>query len=212
MWLAPNVVTLSGFLVNLIPSILIIVLYGWDLSGPLDNWFCFLLGSCYGFYMWMDNCDGKQARRTGNSSPLGMIFDHQCDVIVSVINSFVIQRMMLTGNTRNSLHCLFVTSCPFYYVLLEQYYTGEMNFPPINGVDEGTLLYVTLCMFTAYYGSEEYWLAKTELFGETMTRSDMWVTLLKVFPLFSFVALTNIYLKKHYPHLKKLWDTKYFVA
>ena len=27
----------------------------------------------------MDNVDGKQARKTGSSSPLGMIMDHGCD-------------------------------------------------------------------------------------------------------------------------------------
>jgi hypothetical protein len=48
-------------------------------------------------------------------------------------------------------------TCPFYYVLLEQYYTGEMNFPAINGVDEGTLVYVMLTFVSGYYGSEEFW-------------------------------------------------------
>ncbi len=28
------------------------------------------------FYLHMDNLDGKQARRTKNSSPLGQLFDH----------------------------------------------------------------------------------------------------------------------------------------
>jgi len=27
--------------------------------------------------------DGKQARKTGNSSPLGMLFDHGCDAITT---------------------------------------------------------------------------------------------------------------------------------
>lgn len=29
----------------------------------------------------MDAIDGKQARRTGTSSPLGELFDHGCDAI-----------------------------------------------------------------------------------------------------------------------------------
>ena len=29
----------------------------------------------------MDNMDGKQARKTGNSSTLGSLFDHGCDVM-----------------------------------------------------------------------------------------------------------------------------------
>jgi ethanolaminephosphotransferase len=59
MWLAPNMVTLIGFVVNALPSILVIYLYGYDLSGPIDSWFCYFCGFCYAFYITMDNCDGK---------------------------------------------------------------------------------------------------------------------------------------------------------
>lgn len=32
-------------------------------------------------YSTFDNVDGKQARRTGTSSPLGELFDHGCDAL-----------------------------------------------------------------------------------------------------------------------------------
>ena len=35
-------------------------------------------------YQHMDAVDGKQARRTGNSSPLGLLFDHGCDALGSL--------------------------------------------------------------------------------------------------------------------------------
>ena len=35
----------------------------------------FAAGSLF-FYQTLDNVDGKQARRTGSSSPLGLLFDH----------------------------------------------------------------------------------------------------------------------------------------
>jgi ethanolaminephosphotransferase len=76
MWLAPNLITLVGFIINIIPHIYLIYEYGWSLDGEISDNMCYALGLCYGIYMWLDNCDGKQARRTGNSSPLGMIFDH----------------------------------------------------------------------------------------------------------------------------------------
>lgn len=34
----------------------------------------------------MDAIDGKQARRTGTSSPLGELFDHGCDAINLMVN------------------------------------------------------------------------------------------------------------------------------
>ena len=33
----------------------------------------------------LDNMDGKQARRTGSSSPLGMLFDHGCDALTTFL-------------------------------------------------------------------------------------------------------------------------------
>jgi phosphatidylglycerophosphate synthase len=32
-------------------------------------------------YQTLDAIDGKQARRTGSSSPLGELFDHGCDAV-----------------------------------------------------------------------------------------------------------------------------------
>lgn len=34
-----------------------------------------------------DNLDGKQARRTKTSSPLGLLFDHGCDAMTTFIFS-----------------------------------------------------------------------------------------------------------------------------
>jgi len=33
----------------------------------------------------LDNMDGKQARKTNASSPLGMMFDHGCDALVTFL-------------------------------------------------------------------------------------------------------------------------------
>ena len=38
-------------------------------------------GACVFTYYTIDNVDGKQARRTQSSSPLGMCMDHGCDVL-----------------------------------------------------------------------------------------------------------------------------------
>mmetsp|Transcript_6127 Transcript_6127/g.10409 ORF Transcript_6127/g.10409 Transcript_6127/m.10409 type:complete len:89 (-) Transcript_6127:654-920(-) len=46
---------------------------------------------------------------------------------------------------------------PFYFVTLEQHYTGEMNFPPVNGVDEGSVAILFLCLYTGYIGNEKLW-------------------------------------------------------
>lgn len=45
------------------------------------RWAFFLCGVGLFAYQSLDAIDGKQARRTGTSSPLGELFDHGCDSI-----------------------------------------------------------------------------------------------------------------------------------
>ena len=44
-----------------------------------NNYFFYFSAFSYFMYRMLDELDGKQARRTGNSSPLGLLFDHGCD-------------------------------------------------------------------------------------------------------------------------------------
>ena len=49
------------------------------LDGDIPSW-CFFFASLALFaYNTLDSIDGKQARRTKSSSPLGQLFDHGCD-------------------------------------------------------------------------------------------------------------------------------------
>ena len=92
-----NLVTLMGGLFNLIPMLMIPILYGTDMHGELPPWFCYMCGLCYFLYNICDNSDGKQARRTNSSSPLGMLFDHGIDCFTTVVNQLILQRMMQMG-------------------------------------------------------------------------------------------------------------------
>ncbi|EGR27680.1 hypothetical protein IMG5_191250 [Ichthyophthirius multifiliis] len=83
-YLAPNSITLIGFLIHLVAHI-IVLYYSPDLKQTLPQWLCFLLSFSLLTYQILDNCDGKQARATGSSSPLGMLFDHGCDALTTWI-------------------------------------------------------------------------------------------------------------------------------
>jgi len=50
-----------------------------DNAEQLPNWMIFVIGVTFFLYRLLDEMDGKQARKTGNSSPLGLLFDHGCD-------------------------------------------------------------------------------------------------------------------------------------
>lgn len=50
-------------------------------AGDLPSWVALFSAAAVVFYTILDCLDGKQARRTGTSSPLGQLFDHGCDAL-----------------------------------------------------------------------------------------------------------------------------------
>ena len=62
-----------------------IAVYGNNTDGHVDGWACVMCGVAFFIYNVLDNCDGKQARRTGSGSPMGMLFDHGIDAATCVL-------------------------------------------------------------------------------------------------------------------------------
>lgn len=82
MWLAPNLITLTGT-VGLIVAYCVSAWYSPDFSADPDppRWVYLVSGLSVVLYVHLDCLDGKQARRTMSSSPLGQLFDHGCDAL-----------------------------------------------------------------------------------------------------------------------------------
>ncbi|KAL9645197.1 hypothetical protein ABK040_002398 [Willaertia magna] len=90
-WLAPNLITFSGFICILLVFLLInintfylkplIELSSSQGYSSVYNMNLILVSLLIFFYNTLDGCDGKQARRTGSSSPLGELFDHGVDAL-----------------------------------------------------------------------------------------------------------------------------------
>jgi len=125
MWLAPNLITLIG-LVGVIASFLIDTWYIMDFTGEAPKWVYLFAATAVVVYVNLDCIDGKQARRTRSSSPLGQLFDHGCDAL-SV--------RLLLDNTQ----CSFNFPCgwpaallnmtimvPWILAHLEEYHTGVL--------------------------------------------------------------------------------------
>ncbi len=67
-----------------------------------------------------DNLDGKQARKTGNSSPLGLLFDHGCDSLVVMLQGISIATCLQFGNSYQSLVVYLIGCFPFFFTTLEE--------------------------------------------------------------------------------------------
>lgn len=79
-WLAPNLITLTGLFALISVYFMTAVYlpeYEYVVPGEeTPRWVYFAIGTAVFFYLHMDCLDGKQARKTKTSSPLGQLFDH----------------------------------------------------------------------------------------------------------------------------------------
>ena len=97
-------------------------------------------------------------RRTGSSSPLGMIFDHGCDALNSPIGS--VNWCVAMGVTMSTPFLIFWTllssALPFYISTWEEYYTGALDLPLVNGPSEGLLVGASLSIASFLYGPQHW--------------------------------------------------------
>lgn len=80
LYLAPNLLTIIGLIINVLTST-ILILYSPNADQDLPRWTLFFCAVGLFVYQSLDAIDGKQARRTNSSTPLGELFDHGCDAI-----------------------------------------------------------------------------------------------------------------------------------
>jgi hypothetical protein len=88
---------------------------------------------------------------------MGMLFDHGVDAFVAVLTTWPLMRMLSFTPMWSMIFINMIAIFPFYFVTMEQYYTGEMNFPPINGVDEGSVVILICCIVSGFYGNVALW-------------------------------------------------------
>ena len=68
VWLAPNLITFISLCFNIFAAIIAYNDGGFDFSDELESSTCIVIGVFQLIYQLLDNIDGKQARRTGNST------------------------------------------------------------------------------------------------------------------------------------------------
>lgn len=190
-WLAPNVITLLGIIAIYI-NILTILYYIPDLVGPGPSWIYYSFAFGLFFYQTMDNIDGKQARATGSSSPLGELFDHGIDSLNCCLGGLVQSACLGMGSTPGAAALTFITCIAMYLSTWETYHTHVLYLGYLNGPTEGIIIAVLVMIISAVYGIEFWntpllgfsliptWVSKyiISLFmtvDRTTTLKDLWV-------------------------------------
>jgi len=160
--IAPNMVTLIGFF-YIILSYLVSLYYSPRFSGDCPPWVYLVHASCLFMYQTMDALDGKQARRTGSSSPLGELFDHGCDALSLAFIALTVAGSLQMGATWTLFWVLTANCVTFYMAQWEEYHTGTLELWYLN-VTEAQLLIMLIHLMTAALGSH-FWLQTVVVAG-----------------------------------------------
>lgn len=96
--------------------------------------------------------DGKQARKTGNSSPLGLLFDHGCDCFAAGTQPIIYMKVLQIGNNFISVILFVSTYSSFHFATLNEYYVGTLYLPIFNGVSDGSIAMIIGLTITGFLG------------------------------------------------------------
>ncbi|XP_069963891.1 cholinephosphotransferase 1 isoform X5 [Bactrocera oleae] len=169
LWLAPNLITIIGLIVNIVTT-LILVSYSPDGKSTPPAWASLLCAFGLFVYQSLDSIDGKQARRTNTQSPLGELFDHGCDSISTVFVALSACISCQLGQYPNWL--FFQCFCAiglFYCAHWQTYVSGTLRFGKID-VTEAQFTIMAIHIISAVFGSD-VWQAR--MFGNF----QLWSTL-----------------------------------
>jgi phosphatidylserine synthase len=114
-----------------------------------------LAGVLYFLNTVLDNMDGKQARRTGSGSPMGMLFDHGSDAFTALFSAIMLSRYFQFGNGVAALAGLILPTVPFFFCNLAEYYTGCLDLPALFGPEDMQLGVSICCWLVAYFGTND---------------------------------------------------------
>lgn len=122
----------------------------YDQCAPRWLYFTFAVGLFV--YQSLDAIDGKQARRTGTSGPLGELFDHGCDALNTTLEVILTASALNLGLCWWTVASLVATNANFYLTTWEEYHTGNLYLSAFSGPVEGILLIIVVFTITGFTG------------------------------------------------------------
>ncbi|ORX53092.1 hypothetical protein DM01DRAFT_1336283 [Hesseltinella vesiculosa] len=148
-------ITLIG-LMFMVVNVGLAAVYTPDMNGEGPSWIYFSFAAGIWLYSTFDNVDGKQARRTGTSSPLGELFDHGCDALNCSFAAVIQAAGVGVGHSVTAVMLYVIAMIGFYLSTAEEYHTGVLYLGYVNAPTEGVLLSCILCILSGIYGPGIY--------------------------------------------------------
>ena len=123
-----------------------------DIDEDPPRWIYFSYALGIWLYSTFDNVDGRQARRTKSSSPLGELFDHGCDALNTVFSSILQVGALGAGHSKATVLLVIIETFGFYLSTQEEYHTGTLYLGYVNGPTEGIVLAIFVFTISGIYG------------------------------------------------------------
>ncbi|KAF5885458.1 choline/ethanolaminephosphotransferase 1, partial [Clarias magur] len=172
-WVAPNLITIIGLATNAFTTLMLIYYCPTATEQVQCVCVCVRERVCLyrntgdretqtrlGLFVYqsLDAIDGKQARRTNSSSPLGELFDHGCDSLSTVFvvlgTSIAVQ---LGTNPDWMFFCCFAGMFMFYCAHWQTYVSGTLRFGIIDVTE--VQIFIMVMYLLAAVGGSAFWQA-----------------------------------------------------
>ena len=189
-WIAPNLITFIGLMLN-VSAFVLITIYRLCITNAgqgIPSWLGIYSALCIWFYSTLDNLDGKQARRTNTSSPLGELFDHGCDSVNILLGSWIQINAMGLTNTADAFLMVIIACVGFFTSTWEHFHTSILYLGYVSGPSEGIILSCAMILASAKWGSG-IWMQEYSIPMLPMQLSLIRIVLLGIFGLFFIFVL-----------------------
>ncbi len=147
-------VTVIGLIILFLGTFIILP-FDSTLSQPLPS-FIYILFALFIFGgQTFDAIDGKHARATNRSSPLGQLMDHGCDALSNSSTIIMIAQSLQIGPTYWLVLIQVITQLAFFTAQWEELHTGLLLTQLNNiGVTEVQFASMALCLVPCFISSE----------------------------------------------------------
>lgn len=212
-WMAPNLITLLG-LGFVLANLACVFYYDPYLNTPSPKWCYFFYAFGLFMYQTFDGCDGAHARRTGQSGPLGELFDHCIDALNTTLASLVFASVFQLGYSWLLVIAQLASVCNFYASTWEEYHTHTLYLSEFSGPVEGILIICAFYIVTGIVGPSIW---NTHLFDLDLKSINMGTVSISTQTLYVVGGLGQLYFNtvsamrnvaKHYQLDVKLLKSK----
>ena len=143
-----------------------------------------------------------------------MLCDHGCDNIGSIIIPIIVTRIYQIGSGLPIMLVMVVGTFPPYHLLMQEYYIGSLDMPPLIDPDNTSLQVSVVCFITAFFGSVDFWNTQIPLpYDYKVPLSGIGVLFMAIFEIVTVfgIVVPTLWRARNTAYFKKKFRWPYFL-